>query len=565
MTARPDNEILIFPVGSLNFRLELAKRVKLDHPGPTVKVIRRHAEEIGPLPEGIRAEAWKPWKGLLSFRGKSGIVPFCQYAWFSSFSKVLILAYLSGVSPIRIYRDDGSRVEEEAFWFFAKEVKSLLLSGISYLLLRGARVLLPLLTSLWEGKKQAEREDRIWFIIPVYPDLSHHFIFQQVLALSRLVPCDTIAVFKGDSRYRANYMASLDQQMKYFPEAKRICLSVLKNFCLLALRYPRKLLNVCLELEQAAREEGQDLWSLRAFLWPFNPLYGLALYGISRGHIPKAIHTYGLTFPTNYGLFFSMLFDIPHTATYFIDVPEGIPFRFFKLKEKKLEKVIVHTEHCIQELEQLTGIPPGKMSLIPFGTLSEEAAEIKETVRPSELLAVGRLIPKKGFDIFIEACKRLRSRGKPLRCLIVGSGPELPQLISAVRDAHLEEWVHFLGDKCYDDYLALLLPHRILVQPSVIAKDGDHDGVPAVILEAMARGLVVIGTSVGGIPEVIEDGRNGFLVLPNDPEALATCIERVISTPAQLDRVAEEARSTILHHYDVHKLAARMARECRFI
>jgi glycosyltransferase involved in cell wall biosynthesis len=565
MTKRRNTEIVIFPVGPLVFRLELAKRARLDHKGSSVSVIVRKGEGIGQMPEGIMARPCTPWRSLLAYRGKSGVVPFCHYAWFGSFSRMLALAYLVGTRPVQIYRDSTEPVKENPLLFFVRQFITLLISGLAYASLRFVRKALPFLSNFLEGNRPLRRANRVWLVIPVYPDLSHHFIFQQISALSRLFPSEMVAVFKGEDRYRANYMASLDLGMKFLPAAKELCLAVLKNFCLLSLRYPRRLLRVCLELEQSARDEGQNLWSLRAFLSPFNPLYGVALYGLSRGCVPRSIHTYGMTFPTNYGLFFSLLFDIPHTATYFIDIPKGIPFQLFRLKSEKLQKVIVHTRQCIPELKDLSGIPTAKMAVIPFGTMPAEQVKSDPENAVSELLAVGRLIPKKGFNVLIEACNILRSKGQNFECLIVGSGPEYSRLVEYVRGANLEESVHFLGDKRYDEYLSLLVPNRILVQPSVVAKDGDHDGVPTVVLEAMARGLIVIGTNVGGIPEVVVDGRNGFLVPPNDPDALADCIERITFVPDMRHRIGKEARSTIAQHYNVQNLAKKMAQECGFL
>jgi len=360
-------------------------------------------------------------------------------------------------------------------------------------------------------------------------------------------------------------MKPLDQRIKYLPFAERLCVAAIKGFILLAFTRPRKLLEACLKIEDAAREEGEKIWSLRGFLSPFNPLNGLALYLLSKGQIPKMIHTYGLTIPTNYGLFFSMVFDVPLTATYYIDIPKGIPSRFFRLKKERLERVIVHTRHCIQELEKLMHIPPEMIAYIPFGTSITDTAPIDGVNHPTELLSVGRLIPKKGFHILIGACEILKRKGYYLPCLIVGNGPELPHLQAAVRKAGLENRVIFLGSKGYDDYLSLLKPHRILVQPSVIAESGDHDGIPSVILDGMARGLIVIGTRIGGIPEVIHNEKNGFLVPANDPKALAECIEKVLATREIHQQISQKAKLTILEHYDVKNLSKKMAEKCGFI
>ena len=559
-------EIWLFPVGPLNARLELAKRIRLDHPEYFVMVLlRREEKEEKSVLEGISASFRPSWRFLLSHIGKPGVIPFYSYAWRQNFLEMISLAYLSGSFPLSICKEGSQPLGEKAISFFLKILAFFFRSGIFYVFALILRNCLPLIVYIQRKPKPVKMNEKNWLMIPVYPDVSHHFIFQQVLHLSRLVPCEITTVVKGDLKYRASYMEALDPLMKYLPPGNNLYMAAFKGFLHLAFTRSRKLLEACLEIERAAREEGEDLWSLRRFLLPFNPLYGLALYDLSKGQIPKSIHTYGLTLPTNYGMIFSMIFDIPHTATYYIDIPQGIPLRLFKLKGRRLKKVIVHTRHCIQELENLTGIPHEKITYIPFGTSVEETNMTNQTNQSWELLAIGRLIPKKGFHILIEACDILKRRQRGVRCVIVGDGPELPRLKTLVAKAQLDRWVFFAGEKNYDDYLSLLKPHRILVQPSIIAESGDHDGVPSVILDAMARGLMVIGTRVGGIPEAIRDGENGLLIPPNDPEALANCIERLIVNPEVFRKISPAARSTILQYYNSENSSREMALECGFI
>ncbi len=561
-----NKEILIFPVGPLDARLELAKRIQSDYPNSFVTLLLKRNEQRIELPrEGLRTGSRLLSRWPLCYLRKSGVVPFYHNAWRRTFLKTTGLALLSGASPIFIYGEGGEQLERKAASIFLQELRFVLWCGCLFLFVKAIRGFLPVMSKLRRKDRGFSRTEKTWLIIPIYPDLSHHFIFQQVLHLSQLVPSEVVSVLKGELKYRAHYMEPLDQKIRFLPVAERLCIAAAKSYFILAFIRPQNLLKACLKIEETARGEGEKIWSLKRFFSPFNPVHGLALYTLSKGQIPKMIHAYGLTIPANYCLFFSLIFDIPLTATYYIDVPKGIPSRFFKLKKEKLEKVIVHTRHCIQELEKLLGIPHEKIIYIPFGTSLTEVTPIDGVNLPAELLSVGRLIPKKGFHILIEACQILKKKGYHLPCLIVGSGPELGRLQAAVKEAGLENLVIFLGSKGYEDYLSLLKQHRILVQPSVIAKGGDHDGIPSVILEGMARGLTVIGSKIGGIPEVIEDGKNGFLVPANDPMALAECIEKVFMTQDIHRRISHAARSTILEHYDVKNLSRKVAEECGFL
>ncbi len=560
-----NKEILIFPVGPLHVRLELAKRVQQDHPrSPVTLLLTRGEEEIELLKEARGIGYRLLSKCPMAYLRKSGIVPIYHNAWRRSFLKMAVVAFFSGASPLSVHGESGDFLKKAAP-IFLRELNHVILSILFFHLTRMIRNLLPLINRLRHKDSEFTRSDKTWLIIPIYPDLSHHFIYQQVLHLSQLVPSEVVSILRGESKYRADYMEPLDRRIKYLPVPERLCLAVFKGFFFLAFARPKRLLEACLKIEEAAREEGEEIWSLGGFLSPFNPLNGLALYLLAKGEIPKMIHTYGLTIPTNYGLFVSMIFDIPQTATYYIDVPRGIPSRFFQLKKERLRKVIVHTRHCIQEIGELMGTPPENISLIPFGTSLTEALPKSGNNHPVELLTVGRLIPKKGVHDLIEACEILKKKTDYLPCLIVGNGPEFPRLRAAVKKSGLEERVAFLGAKSYDDYLSLLEPHRILVQPSVIAESGDHDGVPTVILDAMARGLIVIGTSVCGIPEVIRNNENGFLVPANDPEALADCIHSILSAPEIRHRISQAARSTMLEQYDVRNLSMKMAAICGFV
>jgi glycosyltransferase involved in cell wall biosynthesis len=559
------SNLFVFPVGPLNIRVLIAERIKQSTAGACVTVLLKKEEEASPpTGEGLCFAPFRPLKKLVSGIDGTAAVPFFRYSWHRSFMKIVGLALLMRACSVLLYGEDGRLSEGRADSVFVRKLFFILASGSSFVFARALRRCLPILAFLKGSDSELRTVEENWFILPIYPDLSHHFIFQQVLHLSRLGPHKIIVILKGDAKYQSNYMKPIQQEIIHLAEIEKLGLIALKNFVALALRFPIRLLNTCIELEREAAKEGETLWSLRGFMSPFNPLYGLALSSLGRRGVPKSIHTYGLTFPTNYGLFLSMIYDIPHTATYYIDVPKGIPLRLFELKKRKLKRIVVHTRHCVKEVSVMMGIPVEKISFIPFGTLLDDTCESQEEIGSKEIIAIGRLIPKKGFHHLIEACRILKERQHPVRCLIIGSGQEEPLLRLMVAKSGLEEWVRLGGERNYDDYLSVLKAGRILVQPSVVAVDGDHDGVPSVVLDAMARGLVVVGTRVGGIPEVVRDGENGYLVPPGDAEALADRIENLIQDPEKYRRFSREAMAMIREQYDSKGLAKRMAMECGF-
>ena len=161
------------------------------------------------------------------------------------------------------------------------------------------------------------------------------------------------------------------------------------------------------------------------------------------------------------------------------------------------------------------------------------------------LLSVGRLREKKGFATLIEACRLLRDAGKVVRCKIVGYGEEHDRLAGLIRLHGLNDAVQLAGKMTQDELIDLYRSASVFALPCQVASDGDRDGIPNVLLEAMAMELAVVSTSVSGIPEVIQNGINGLLVKPGDAAALATAIGSVLDDPALCSRLGEAGRHTV--------------------
>ncbi len=142
------------------------------------------------------------------------------------------------------------------------------------------------------------------------------------------------------------------------------------------------------------------------------------------------------------------------------------------------------------------------------------------------ILAIGRLVPKKGFIHLIRACEILAQRGVNFRCWIVGEGPERAALQAAITAGKLEEKVCLLGSQT--DIKKYLQRADVFVMPCVLDQSGDRDGIPTTLMEAMAMQVPVISTSLSGIPELVRHEQTGLLVPPADEAALAQAICRVI-------------------------------------
>jgi glycosyltransferase involved in cell wall biosynthesis len=177
---------------------------------------------------------------------------------------------------------------------------------------------------------------------------------------------------------------------------------------------------------------------------------------------------------------------------------------------------------------------------------------------PSLLLAVAQLKEKKGLRYLIEACGRLRDAGVAIRCEIVGDGPLMPDLEQLVRGLGLDESVILRGAVPHDEVLARYGAATAFVLPSVVAADGDRDGIPNVILEAMAMELPVVSTPVSGIPEAVHHDETGILVQPHDPTAIADAVTRLLADPALADRLGKNGRRLVTDRFDAERNAERL-------
>jgi colanic acid/amylovoran biosynthesis glycosyltransferase len=174
------------------------------------------------------------------------------------------------------------------------------------------------------------------------------------------------------------------------------------------------------------------------------------------------------------------------------------------------------------------------------------------------ILSIGRLVEKKGYRYAVEAAGILKERGHQFVWKIVGEGRDRPQLEATVSEQGLSGWVQLLGRLPHADVHPLLEQATVFVLPSVVASNGDREGMPAVLIEAMAREVPVVATSSVGIGELVKDGA-GLLVPPRDGLALAEAVEQVITAdPATQQAMGGTGRQIVEQEFDVHHLANKL-------
>jgi phosphatidyl-myo-inositol dimannoside synthase len=229
-----------------------------------------------------------------------------------------------------------------------------------------------------------------------------------------------------------------------------------------------------------------------------------------------------------------------------------------------------HVTSCSPELrDRLLALAPGedagKVLLVANGTdlAAAEAAAAAAAGATARLgkdgprvVAVGRLVDKKGFGYLLAAAPAIRQRFPTARIVIGGGGELQPALEAEARRLGVAGAVSFTGPLSHPEVLALIATADCFVMPSVRDPRGNVDGLPVVVLEAMAAGKPVVATAVSGLPLAVADGETGLLVPEKDPAALAAAVTAVLAEPERARRLGEAARARVREELNWDAVAA---------
>jgi glycosyltransferase involved in cell wall biosynthesis len=175
--------------------------------------------------------------------------------------------------------------------------------------------------------------------------------------------------------------------------------------------------------------------------------------------------------------------------------------------------------------------------------------------KPPLILAVCRLVEKKGLLYLLQACRILKDQGYSFLCHIAGEGPQRPLLEQKISELALTDCVELAGAASHEQVIAMYQQATVVALPCVVAENGDRDGIPNVLMEALYMQIPVVSTPVSGIPELISAEQNGLLVPPRDSPALSSALARLLDDPALRTCLADAGRETIRERFDVAKNA----------
>ncbi|PYK50284.1 MAG: hypothetical protein DME51_06205 [Verrucomicrobia bacterium] len=354
------------------------------------------------------------------------------------------------------------------------------------------------------------------YLFERFPSFGQTFCYREVAELARQgITPPIFSVRNPKDEPPQDWDARIAKRVHYLPEERELLDDV---------RQASKNRKLTAEIVAAL-----DEWGRRTdFLRLYQAVYvGLRLQEMGIGHVHA--HFMGMAARTAFWIhkFFPLTFSFTAHAND-IFAPRNFEVGLDKLVDTARVIVTVSDfakkflqERFPERADRIRRIYNG-LNLAEFGRADFSSA-------PPLILAVGRLIAKKGFADLIGACGLIAERGKSFQCEIIGEGPLENELRGQIERLNLQNRVVLPGAKQQREVRQRLAAANVFVLPSVIDPEGGMDNLPTVIMEAMATGLPVVSTKIGGIPEMVVENETGFLLRPGDAVALADAIEKVIN------------------------------------
>ncbi len=384
---------------------------------------------------------------------------------------------------------------------------------------------------------------RVGYMLKRFPRLSETFILNELLELQRQgTPVEVFALIEPDEKIRHGMLTQLRARVNYLPED-----SWVDACCIRQGGFPQDFQKLKLFADGRHGETDADADRLK--------LRAAVLAVLAQANRIEHLHAHFASDAATVAMLASRLSGMSYSFTaHAKDIyHESVDTTFLKEKIRGAKFVITVCDHNREYLAGLAGKQEEDKVIRLYNGIDldlfrpEPAGQADESL----ILAVGRFVEKKGFSVLIEACRILSDQGVNFSCDIVGQGELGEQLERQIRQATLQERVRLVGPRSQEDLRAYYRGAALLVMPCIVARDGNRDALPTVMLEAMACGLPVIASQVTGIPEIVGHEQTGLVVKPGDPADLANAITRLLQNPELRYRLGAAGRAKAETYFDL--------------
>jgi glycosyltransferase involved in cell wall biosynthesis len=399
---------------------------------------------------------------------------------------------------------------------------------------------------------------RVAYVVRSWPRLSQTFVLNEVLAVERLgCELSIFAMVRSGEEVVQPQLAQVRAPVHYLEDDAAATGAVPRRASLGGVRAwvtargrPRL---------AAGYATVSTATSLRLATRLADAIDGLAAAGRPVDHI----HAHFAHDPALVAMFAHQLTGIPFSFTAHARDLYGVPPRALVARARRARAIVTCCQANVDHLHaQLPARLRSRVRLIHHGVdlsaFAPDTAAAPMTVDPPRIVSVGRLVEKKGFADLLAALARLRSRGVEFRCVVFGEGPMRPALEAQRRALGLDDVVELPGERRQHEVAAELTRAQLFALTPCVTADGDRDGVPNVLAEAMASGLAVVATRVGGIEDLVRHGDNGLLAPPHDVDAIADALGDLLADPARRMQLGAAARRTVEADFDLEAAASRL-------
>lgn len=423
------------------------------------------------------------------------------------------------------------------------------------LVARGALAVLACAARARPPQRVPRGDGPLAFVLPVLPDLSHTFVYREVEAILALVPNALVVVLeRGTTRVVHPEAARLLPRARFVPTRGVFARTIgLLAWFATAPRRVRALGALHRDEPGGAAEALLGKLPLRESRHPGRAFELAAL--LAPQH-PSQIHVYGSTWSANAALGAAVLLDVPLSISSYVDFEFDYAHKLLATKFGHARFFRVCTRDCRARLARTLAQEDLATDdvLVPILHWGIDAARLR--ARPPappprlardglRLISACRAVRKKGLHLVPPLLQALVNAGIDAHWTLAGDGPELARVKALAREHGVESRCTFAGPLPNDVLLEHIESSDIALLPCIETGDGERDGIPVFLIEAMALGRCVVSTPVSGIPELIEDGTSGWLA-PAKPDALAARIESILAEPDAARAIARRGRDRAL-------------------
>ena len=418
------------------------------------------------------------------------------------------------------------------------------------------------------------KDAQIAYILKGYPRTSETFITNEIRLLEKMgVGLSIFSVKKLEGQKNHAMVKDITAPVTYLPQADPLSEARFSRWLIdnvpkfsnshisLFKKKPLAYLKVFLECLMMSVQYRTGFFALprEVFVKEFLQAGYIANAALESGKI-KHFHAHFCHGATTIAMFASRMTAIPFSFTAHakdIYLKELNPGDLLQKKLRRAEFAVTCTGANEEYLKQLA--PQGAIIHKIYHGLDTKlfAYNYKEAIDKQDkslpvLLSVGRLVEKKGFDYLIQACSLLKARGRQFQCQIVGGGDDdvKAKLVSLIKDLDVEDTIKLHGAVTQEELRDIFKNATVFALPCLVVDNGDRDGIPNVLVEAMSMHVPVISTDISGIPELIDNNVNGLLVPEKNAEAMADAIERLLLDSVLRQQLADAGRDRVCKDFD---------------